>query len=1360
MRTGWIVGIVVVALLMLTGILRTPVRAIQPVDRPRKIVLIAGSITGHDKGTHEYEKNVLLLKQLLDTSPNLKNLRTEVYFHGWPQDQHTLDDADTIVLISDGSDRREQDHPLYVGDHLQVLEKQMKRGCGLMLFHWSTFAPARFDKTITEWAGGYFDYETGPADNHWYSAIQTWTGPTILGTPTHPVNRGVHPFTLEEEFYYRLRFRDSDTRVSPILLTQPPKESRAYPVAWAVERKDGGRSFGFTGGHFYKNWTLPDYRKMLLNAIAWTAGLDIPKGGVESRMEKPIRALILTGYHHPAHDWRKTTGALLLALEQDPRIQVDVSENIEDIATRKIADYDLLVLNYNNWDQPGLTEAAKANFIQYLRSGGGLALIHFANGAFNYTLPNKDSEWKEFRTRIVRRAWMHDGPSGHDAYGPFAVAVTGARHPITAGLVGFETVDELYFKQGGDAPITPLITAHSKVTGNDEPLAWAYDYEKGRIFQTLLGHDEKSVRQAGALIRRGAVWAAKREQIGFDPPTSLLENALFRTGSAWTPEQSLRTQVGPPLLDGRFGKALNTRSAPAFAPARADYNRPPITVECWAKIRSKDNYNILIASQNKSSATHWEMFTMPQSGFFTVYMPGMTPDHTRSTVDICDDKWHYLAMVFTAGRVRLFVDGAPVADQAVQFNNGKSELGEIAFGTLVSRDLGCDGLLDDVRISQAALDIKSVPLTPLPVEDATLALWRFDTLEQGKLPDIGRLLNPASLPTAAPAVAEVNPTPAGPLPVINGRNTIGWSNVGNDKGGMRYARVKQITRENVKDLKVAWTYKCGDGTSGSTIECTPIMVEGVLYLTTPRLKIVALDAGTGREIWTYNPHSGGVNRGVAYWSDGKRNGQRRILMGTPDGRLISLNARDGVPDPAFGKAGTVDLRAGIERDISKMTYGVTSAPAVFENLVIPGMLNSEGQPGSPGDIRAYDVRTGREVWRFRTVPPPGEFGNDTWEGESWKDRSGVNPWPGFTIDEKRGILFCGTGSAASDFYGADRKGANLFANCTLALDARTGKRLWHFQMVHHDLWDHDTPCPPVLVTVRRDGKTIDAVAQPTKTGYCYVFDRVTGKPLFEVREEPAQPSTIPGETAWPTQPRPVLPPPFSPTVFTADQVTNISPEAHDYVMQLLSKLNYGKAFLPPSIAGTVVLPGFHGGANWSGASFDPTLGLLFINTNNVPYISVLKPNANGGYDFGGYTYFNDQNGYPANKPPWGSLTAIDLNTGQFAWQIPLGEFAELTAKGVPITGTENFGGTIVTEGGLVFIGGTKDEKFHAFDKTTGKLLWEYKLPAGGYSTPTTYLMNGRQFVAIAAGGGGKLRTKSGDSYIAFALPEETKPLPQ
>ena len=581
------------------------------------------------------------------------------------------------------------------------------------------------------------------------------------------------------------------------------------------------------------------------------------------------------------------------------------------------------------------------------------------------------------------------------------------------------------------------------------------------------------------------------------------------------------------------------------------------------------------------------------------------------------------------------------------------------------------------------------------------------------------------------------------------QGNVDWANVGNDKGGMRYSSLEQINKKTIKGLELAWTYHTCDADK-TTIECTPIVIDGVMYITTAKVKVVALNAATGEPIWEYAPHGGGVNRGVSYWSDKDK---KRIIVATNSGKVISLDAKTGLPDPAFGTNGIVELRAGVDQDLTKVTYGSTSAPAIFEDLIIVPIINSEQQPGGPGDIRAFNVRTGKEVWRFHTVPRPGEFGINTWQGDGWTNRSGVNAWSGYTLDVKNGIVFAGIGSASSDFYGADRLGEDLFANCTIALNARTGQRMWHFQEVHHDLWDHDDPCPPVVCSIRRNGKTIEAVAQPTKTGFIFLFDRKTGKPLYDVKEVPAQPSDIPGEKAWPTQPVPVLPPALEPQIITESDFTNISPEARAFVLEKAKKYRYGEQYLPPSLQGSLTSPGFHGGANWSGASFDPTTNLLYISTNNVPCVCKLNANDKGGFDFDGYTWFTDQDGHPGVKPPWGHLTAIDLNTGKFAWRTVLGEYPDLKAKGMAPTGTQNFGGTIVTAGGLVFIGATVDEKFHAFDKASGKLLWEYQLPTGGYATPSTYMVNGRQFVVIAAGGGGKLGTKSGDSFIAFALPK-------
>jgi type 1 glutamine amidotransferase len=514
--------------------------AAQEPPKARKAVLIAGPLDSHPKDTHEYEKNVILLKHLLDTTPSLKGLRTEVHFNGWPERPETLEDADTILLTSGGCDRRLEDHPFYVGDRLAVLERQMKRGCGLVLFHWSTFHPVRHEDKILEWVGGFFDYERGPASagagKTWYSKIQTREWTTALGAPDHPVARGVTPFTLREEFYFNLRFRPNDPRLKPILLKEAGGDTLHDTVGWAVERADGGRGFGFTGGHFYANWWIPEFRKLVLNAVAWTAKAEVPPAGVESALEDPIRATVLTGHHFPAHDWKSTTPALIRALEQDPRVRVSVTEDIEDLATAKIEKEDVLVLNYMNWGRPGLSEAGKRGLIRHLERGGGFVVFHGATGTWNATLTPKESDWPEFRTKILARWWDHP-KSGHDDFGPFRVEIAAPGHPITEGLAAFDTKDELYVRLAGDAPAEALVTAYSKVAGRQEPLAWAHAYGKGRVFETSLGHAAESVRHAGALFRRGAVWAAGKPRLSFDPPAGRAEQAAPRRGD-WAPRKA------------------------------------------------------------------------------------------------------------------------------------------------------------------------------------------------------------------------------------------------------------------------------------------------------------------------------------------------------------------------------------------------------------------------------------------------------------------------------------------------------------------------------------------------------------------------------------------------------------------------------------------------------------------------------------------------------------------------------------------------------------------------------------------------------------------------------------------------------
>ncbi len=536
--------------------------------RAAKIVLIAGPITGHPKEAHEYEKVVVLLKEMIETSPNLgSHPQLELHFNGWPTEPRTLDDADSIVMVGDGGDHREQDHPLYVGDRRDQFARQMKRGCGCVFLHWSTFHPSRFHQETTEWAGGYFDYETGEGANHWYSAIQTWNA---IARPVagHPISRGLRPYQTPEEFYYRIKFREPDSRLSPILVTRPPGESTDFAVAWAVERENGGRGFGTTGGHFFTNYWQPDFRKMVLNAIAWSAHLEVPANGVESEPLKRVRVLLVTGANHPAHDWRAVTAALVPVLEQDPRFVVTVTENPEELAKPGIlSPYDLVVWNYVNWERAGLSASARGQFLEYLHRGGGLSLVHFAASAFHPSIPGTTpaDAWPEWSEKIAARVWEHrpPSPSGHDSFGPFEVHPTGLTHPITQGLAAFPTEDELYFHQAGTVAVEPLVTAHSKVTGGEEPLAWAYNYEKARVFETVLGHSDVSIRAAARLIRRGSVWAAGLKQLGFDPPTEGLAKTLWREGSQWTPAKSAARAAAPSVTPQVPTGKLPTNSTPA-----------------------------------------------------------------------------------------------------------------------------------------------------------------------------------------------------------------------------------------------------------------------------------------------------------------------------------------------------------------------------------------------------------------------------------------------------------------------------------------------------------------------------------------------------------------------------------------------------------------------------------------------------------------------------------------------------------------------------------------------------------------------------------------------------------------------------
>jgi quinoprotein glucose dehydrogenase len=599
-----------------------------------------------------------------------------------------------------------------------------------------------------------------------------------------------------------------------------------------------------------------------------------------------------------------------------------------------------------------------------------------------------------------------------------------------------------------------------------------------------------------------------------------------------------------------------------------------------------------------------------------------------------------------------------------------------------------------------------------------------------------------------------------------------WRHHGNDAGGSRFSALREIHRGNVTQLQVAWTWKSGDVSDGkslpvrSAFEATPLAVNGVLYVVTPFNRLVALEGGTGRELWAFDPkldlrkpYTLYVNRGCSYWTDGRR---RRILYGTLDGRLFSIDADTGKPDPAFGREGAVHLRPGFADKWPEARLGITSPPAISRNLVITGSYTSDGEPqGPPGDVRAFDIRTGREVWRFRVVPGPSEFGHDTWGGQSWVDRGGVNAWSLLSVDTKRGIVFLPLTSPSYDFYGGDRPGANLFGNALVALDAATGKRLWHFQTVHHDIWDYDLPAQPVLVDLKRDGVTTPAVVQITKTGFTFVFDRRNGRPLFPIEERPVPPSRIPGEQAWPTQPVPLKPPPFARQGMRREELTTVTPESRRRCEQMLEGATIGSLFTPLGPETTVLFPGTNGGANWPGPSFDPETSTLFVNSMDVGMIFRMDERPAGSVvpyrarsPLPGADRFWDLNKYPCQQPPWAHLTAIDLRSGEFRWRTVLGVIDELTAQGIPPTGTSNLGGSLVTAGGLVFIGATNDSRFRAFDKDSGRELWETRLPASAHAAPMTFRArgSGRQHVVIAAGGGNKYNTVYSDELVAFRLP--------
>jgi quinoprotein glucose dehydrogenase len=684
---------------------------------------------------------------------------------------------------------------------------------------------------------------------------------------------------------------------------------------------------------------------------------------------------------------------------------------------------------------------------------------------------------------------------------------------------------------------------------------------------------------------------------------------------------------------------------------------------------------------------------------------------------------------------------------------------------------------------------------------------------------------------------------------------VDWPFYHGNPHGTHYSTLNQINTQNVNRLKLAWSFDSGDafgeGHSQSDMQSNPMIVRGKLFFVSPKGRLFCLDAATGKQQWVFDPAFGEpINtkqrlRGVSYWSDAN---EERILFSFKN-YLLAVNAQTGALITSFGEQGKIDLREGLGRDIDSVYVAEVSPGVVYKDLIIMGSTGN-----TPGHIRAYDVRTGKMQWIFHTIPWPGEVGYETWPKDAWKMAMGANAWSGLTLDPDNGLVFVPLASAGmgdKDFYGADRIGDNLFGTSLVALDAKTGKRAWHFQFVKHDVWDRDPPTPPTLITVKRDGKTIPALAQATKAGVVFIFNRLTGESLYPLHEISVPASDVPGEITSPTQIMPLTPEPFARQKLTADMLTTRTPTAHEAVAATFAKLRSHGPFDPPSEGGTILLPGMDGGAEWGGSAFDPQTGLLYINANEMAWIVKLRKQqpklagssgealyqnqcaschgidrkgsppefptletvgkrlsatqmakhiADGGgrmpgfknkmtereianiaaylqgdltqyinsgvktpvpaypstnndpYAFDGYKRFLDPDGYPAISPPWGTLSALDVNTGKYVWKQHLGEYPELAAQGMKNTGSENYGGAVVTAGGVLFIAATVyDNQFRAFDKANGKLLWQTTLPAAGIATPATYSVKGKQFVVIGASGGKNVKAKPGGAIMAYTL---------
>lgn len=873
-------------------------------------------------------------------------------------------------------------------------------------------------------------------------------------------------------------------------------------------------------------------------------------------------------------------------------------------------------------------------------------------------------------------------------------------------------------------------------------------------------------------------------------------------------------------LSPAFGQAL---VGGLTAEGKREFSELPVTIECRAKLNSSRGFNILVASQRKNSPLHWELYSYAGSGVFSVFQPGRGGE-VKSDVNICDGQWHALAAVLEPERVRLYVDGRLMKDAKVKKLDAPATPGGLGIGALVEGNLGCDGAIDDVRISRGVREIGAPLAAPLKADVQTIGLWDFEKLPSA--PSAAALYSPSvPLPADAPAAIVIPAAKPEELTRANGwpkaEDFRRWDRSLGGPTSNRFSALTQIDKINVAKLEVAWTYNSGDGKAN--VQCNPIIVDGVMFAPTAGWNIVALDAATGKERWRFTPEKLGkrledqpARRGLLYWP-GDAQAPARVIFGAGNW-IYALDPKSGKVIESFGKGGRTEIPTG-----------ATTVGAVHQQVLVIA--------GYAGDVFGYDVRSGAKLWTFKTKPDAGEYGHETWS----QIEQGANCWGGIALDESRGIAFIGLGSPKPNFFGMGHLGDNLFSNCVLALDAQTGQRLWHFQELRHDIWDWDIPAPPNLVTVERHGVKVDAVAQVTKLGNTLLLDRVTGQPLYDFKLSRVATKALPGDIAAPYQPTPELPQPFARQAYTLDDQPT-DPDARAVVSAVVQRANLGP-FPNVEEARPTLMFNIHGGAEWTGASAD-NRGRLFVTSNEIPWfitcfrdddpapaqppttgeqvyqttcagchgpdrrgighapplrgvrhrlkdaeireqlkngrgsmppmaflteeqikplldfvlcrdrpIPPLDPKAPVKWTFGGWNRLVDAEGYPGTKPPWGTLNCIDLNTGQLAWQVPFGEYAELTARGVATTGQENFGGCMVTAGGLVFASGTRDKKIRAFDADTGAELWSHQLPLHGTAPPASYEIDGRQFLVLPVTGGGKLGGPAGDAWMAFALPK-------